>query len=150
MPELYFEDFPVGRVFTAGPRRVGEAEIIRFAQAFDPQPFHLDRAAAQASLFGDLCASGWQTCGLQMRMMVDAFLHRTLSLGSPGIKTARWLKPVYVDDDLFLTSTVEEARRSRSRPDRGIVTFRSEVRDAKGTDKALIVTAVLIGARESA
>lgn len=150
MPELFFEDFPVGRVFTAGPRRVGEAEIIRFAKAFDPQPFHLDRLAARSSLFGDLCASGWQTCGLQMRMMVDAFLHRTVSLGSPGIKTVRWLKPVYVDDDLFLTTTVEEARRSRSRPDRGIVTLRSELRDGKGIDKALIVTTVLIGTRENA
>ena len=90
---LYWEDFPVGAVFEFGGVTLTREAIVDFASRYDPQPFHLDDAAAEASLFGGLSASGWHTCALTMRMMCDAYLNRSASLGSPGIDELRWLKP---------------------------------------------------------
>ena len=129
---LSFEDFPVGRFGTFGPRRVTREEILAFATEFDPQPMHLDEAAASRSMLRGLSGSGWHLGSIMMRMMFDGYIGRTASLGSPGINELRWLAPLRPGDDLMLDVDVVEARVSRSRPDTGIVTFKCSVRNAAG------------------
>lgn len=123
----YWEDFPVGSVREFGGKTVSAEEIVAFASQFDPQPFHLDPEAAKASLFGGLCASGWHTAAMTMRMMCDAYLLDSASLGSPGIDNLRWTKPVYPGDTLAVRHTVTEARPMNSRPDVGLVRSTWEV-----------------------
>ena len=91
---LYHEDIEVGTPLMLGGTTVTKDAIIAFAQAYDPQPIHLDEEAAKHSLVGGLCASGYHTCALMMRMVVDGFLGRAASQGSPGVDEVRWLKPV--------------------------------------------------------
>src|SRR5512146_2075241 len=121
MTKRYFEDFQVGQVIEMGPRKVSREEIIRFAEKFDPQPFHIDDEAARATMFGGLIASGWHTMSMTMRMMVDGFIGDSRSLGSAGIDELRWLKPVRPDDVLHLHMEVTEVLPSKSKPDRGTV-----------------------------
>ena len=92
---FFWEDFPVGQVREFGAYRVTREAVLAFAREFDPQPFHLDDAAAEASLFGRLAASGWHTCAMAMRMMCDAYLLESASLGSPGLEKLNWTRPVY-------------------------------------------------------
>lgn len=125
--KFYWEDFPVGSVREFGGITLTKEEIIDFATKFDPQPFHLDEEAAKHSLFGRLCASGWHTCALAMRMMCDAYLLETASLGSPGLENIRWLKPVYPGDTLHARSVVLEARPMESKPHVGLLRTRWEV-----------------------
>jgi acyl dehydratase len=120
-PRHYWEDFPPGSVREFGGMAVEREAVIAFASAFDPQPFHLDDAAAEASLFGRLSASGWHTCAMTMRMMCDAYLLDAASLGSPGIDSLRWLKPVYPGDRLTVTGTIVDKTPSRSKPEIGSV-----------------------------
>ena len=129
---LYFEDFAVGEVFELGSTTVSEAEIVAFAQEYDPQPFHVDRAAAERSMFGGIIASGWHTCALTMRLMVDGMLARGASLGSPGIEQLRWTKPVRPGDTLSARVVVLEVQASQSKPDRGTVRIRTEVTNQAG------------------
>ncbi|HJV76571.1 MAG TPA: MaoC family dehydratase [Noviherbaspirillum sp.] len=117
----YFEDFEVGKVINVGSRTVTEEEIIDFAKQFDPQPFHVDKAIAAKSMYGGIIASGWHTCGMIMRLMVDGFLNNSASLGSPGVDEIRWIKPVRGGDTLKVTTTALEMRPSGSKPDRGVV-----------------------------
>ena len=117
----YFEDFEIGKAIEVGSRTVSEEEILDFATKFDPQPFHVDREAAAKSIYGGIIASGWHTCGVMMRLMVDGFLREAASLGSPGIDEIRWIKPVRGGDTLHVTTTALEARPSSSKPDRGII-----------------------------
>ena len=118
---IHWEDFAVGQVRELGALTVSREEILNFARQYDPQPFHLDDAAAQASVFGGLCASGWHTCALAMRLMVTNFLHQTASLGSPGLDGVRWLKPVFPGDTLSLRHTILATRPMRKRADVGLV-----------------------------
>ncbi|MEZ5448356.1 MAG: MaoC family dehydratase [Thiolinea sp.] len=111
-------------MLTLGPCRIHEDEIIRFARDYDPQWFHTDKAAAQEGPFAGLIASGWQTCGLAMRMAADALLAGSESFGSPGLQYLRWPNPVRPDDELSLTVTVLDVRRSRKRPQLGILQWR--------------------------
>lgn len=134
----YFEDFHPGLELPFGPYTVTRAEIIAFAAEFDPQPMHLDEAAAADTLLGGLAASGWHTCALFMRMMYDAWVAESACMGSPGIDSLKWMQPVRPGDVLSGRSIVEEARASRSRPDRGFVIFRHEVRNAR--DEPVLVT----------
>lgn len=120
-PKLYWEDFAVGQTIELGEREVSRDEIVEFAQQYDPQAFHVDEAAAEASLYGGLIASGWHTCAMVMRMMCDGYLLRSASLGSPGIDSIRWLRPVRPGDVLRAQMIVLEARPSASKPDRGIL-----------------------------
>ncbi len=124
---LHWEDFPVGQVREFGRCEVTREAVLAFAQEFDPQPFHLDDAAAEASLFGRLAASGWHTCAMAMRMMCDAYLLRSASLGSPGIDQLRWTRPVYPGDVLRVRLEVLEARPMASRPSVGLVRSRTTV-----------------------
>jgi acyl dehydratase len=130
---LHWEDFPVGRVRELGPSApLTPEEIVEFARRYDPQPFHVDEAAGRASAFGGLVASGWQTCGIAMRMYVDAVLRRAASLGSPGVEKVRWTKPVRPGDVLRLRVEVLEARPSESRPHVGLVRSRWQLTNQDG------------------
>ena len=114
-----FDTLAPGDVLDLGSRQVTAAEIVAFARDFDPQPFHLDPAAAEASIFGGIVASGWHTCALTMRLLVDGFLSHTHSMGSPGVEQIRWLHPVRPDDTLTARIRVLEKQPSQSRPERG-------------------------------
>lgn len=125
--KLAFEDLPEGRTLPLGPKLVTAEEIIEFAREFDPQPMHLDEDAGRASILGGLAASGWHTCAMMMRMMIDSYMLASESEGSPGIETMEWKKPVLAGDVLKGRSTVLESRPLRSRPGIGIVRFRHEL-----------------------
>jgi acyl dehydratase len=120
----HWEDFSPGTVRTFGATPVTREATVAFAAQFDPQPFHLDDAAAETSLFGRLSASGWHTAAMAMRMMCDDHLLDTASLGSPGIDQLRWLKPVFPGDTLSMRLEVLEARSMASRPGVGLVKSR--------------------------
>jgi acyl dehydratase len=128
----YFEDYVPGTVFEGGPIVVDAAEIVAFARRYDPQSFHVDAAAAADSIFGGLIASGWHTVGLTMRLLVEHYLSEASSLGSPGIDELRWLKPVRPADELRVRVSILEARRSHSKPDRGLVRAAIDVSNQRG------------------
>lgn len=122
----YFEDLVIGDVLETASYTVTEEEIVEFATRFDPQPFHIDKAAAQKSSFGGLIASGWHSASIAMRLMVQARGHAA-GLGSPGIDELRWIKPVRPGDTLRVRWTLIEARRSQSKPDRGLTRSKCEM-----------------------
>ena len=117
----YFEDYALGTTYDCGSVSIDQAGIIAFAKEFDPQPFHVDLAAAAAGPFGGLIASGWHTAAIVMRLLVDNYLSAEASLGSAGLDELRWPHPVRPGDTLRVRATVVESRRSLSKPDRGIV-----------------------------
>jgi acyl dehydratase len=125
--DRYFEDYVPGSVYEFGSIVMEEKEMIDFAMRYDPQVFHIDPDAARKTVFGGLIASGWHTGASSMRLMVDHYLSRVASLGSLGIDEVRWLKPVRPGDELSIRVTVLRARRSQSKPDRGIVQALVEV-----------------------
>jgi acyl dehydratase len=150
MSMLTFEDFKPGRFDTFGPRHVTREDILAFAAEFDPQPMHLDEAAAKKSMLKGLSGSGWHLGALVMRMLVDGFIGRTASLGSPGVNEMRWLAPLRPGDDLTLDVDVVEARLSRSRPETGIVTFKATVRNAAGTVLCEMESPIIVSRRAEA
>ncbi|MBK1612602.1 dehydratase [Rubrivivax gelatinosus] len=122
MNKRYFwEDFAAGSVREFGATTVTREAILAFAGQFDPQPFHLDEEAAKHSLFKGLCASGWHTAAMTMRMMCDEYLLDAASLGSPGLENIRWKKPVYPGDTLSVRMEILESRPMASRPQVGLV-----------------------------
>jgi acyl dehydratase len=137
----YFEDYAPGLTVDCGTFSVSEADIIAFAKEYDPQPFHVDPVGAVDGPFGGLIASGWQTTALMMRQVVERFISPESSLGAAGIDEIRWPRPVRPGDTLHVTMTVLEARRSGSKPDRGIVRSRAEVTNQDGA-VAMTLTAV--------
>jgi acyl dehydratase len=132
----WWEDLRPGTVRELGTTSVSAEEIKEFAAQYDPQPFHLDEEAGRRSLFGGLCASGWQTCALAMRLTVDHMLRDSSSLGSPGLESLKWLKPVFPGDRLSLRHTILESRALRKRPDTGMVRSRWEMFNQHG-DKVM-------------
>jgi acyl dehydratase len=118
----YFEDYVLGATYECGSVSVDQASILAFAKEFDPQPFHVDPVAAAAGPYRGLIASGWHTAAVVMRLLVENYLSAESSLGSPGMDEIRWLYPVRPGDTLRVRATVTEARRSLSKPDRGILT----------------------------
>ena len=147
--ERFFEDYIVGATYEFGSIAVEEAEVIAFAQRYDPQPIHVDPQAARLSPFGGLIASGWHSASLMMRLFVEHYLSPVSSLVSPGIDELRWLKPVRPGDILSVRVTVLEANRSRSRPDRGIVRAFVEVFNQHGEVVMSVKAANMIRSRES-
>ena len=165
---LAFEDFPVGHFGTFGPRHVTREEIIAFASEFDPQPMHLDEAAAERSMLRGLSGSGWHLSSLMMRMLFDGFIGRTASLGSPGVDELRWMSPLRPGDDLTLQRlvvdavlTLPESQReglaasalpaelgSGSRPETGIVTFKMKVRNASGQTLVEATSPIIVKRRD--
>jgi len=127
MGRLYFEDFAPGEIVEYGDMEVAGEAIVAYARQFDPQPFHLDEAAARATVAGGLIASGWHTAAMLTRMNCDAFLSRAAAEGAPGVDELDWLKPVKAGDRLSVRRATLSARPSRSRPAIGVVEFRFEV-----------------------
>ncbi len=149
MPKLYFEDLEIGTVETYGAYEVTEAEVVEFASQYDPQPFHIDHEAAKSSVFGALCASGWHTCSMMMRMMVDHMFETGLaSMGSPGIDELRWLKPVFPGDILSITSKFVSKSTSETRPNIGFAKTNFTVKNQHGEVK-LTMTANSMIARKN-
>jgi len=123
----YFEDYLADAVYEYGYASVSQAEIIAFAERFDPQPIHVDARFATHGPFGGLIASGWHTAGIAMRLIVTHYLSQVASLASPGVDELRWPTPVRPGDSLRLRATIVQTRRSRSKPDRGLVQTRAEL-----------------------
>lgn len=144
---FYLEDFADGQVYELGTHRITEEEIITFARAFDPQPFHVDPEAAARSVFGGLIASGWHTASLCMSKFVAGLVSRVVSMGSPGVDELRWLKPVRPGELLHFRVRVLEVHPSRSKPDRGSVLFGYEVQDGEGKAVLTMKSAGIIGRR---
>ena len=129
---IWWEDFRVGDSSEMGRHTFTEEEILAFGRQFDPQAFHADSAAAQHTVFGGLIASGWHTCAVGMRLMVESYLQKTVSLGSPGVDTIRWLKPVRPGDTLAYRRTVLQSRASTKRKGVGLVKHRYEAQNQAG------------------
>jgi acyl dehydratase len=144
-----FEDMVVGTAIEIGKHTFTREEIVEFAQKFDPQPFHLDEAAAAESPFRGLVASGWHTCSVMMGMLVRKVLSDSTSMGSPGIDEIRWLKPVRVGDTITMTNAVLDKRVSESKPDRGIVSTRWEGINQHGETVITVRSKGMFGLRDA-
>lgn len=147
----YFEDVEVGAKRSFGRYEVTREEVIAFARNYDPQPFHLDDAAAARTHFGRLAASGWHTCAMTMRMLVDNVLNdEQASLGAAGIDELRWKRPVFPGDVLRCETEVLDKTRSRSRPDMGSVRTRTVVFNQHDEPVLSLVSLGLIRTRPAA
>ncbi|WP_133650577.1 MaoC family dehydratase [Paraburkholderia flava] len=142
-----YEDMEVGTTYEIGSHRFTRDEVVRFAGEFDPQPFHIDDAAAAASPFGTLIASGWHTCSVMMGMLVRGPLANSTSMGSPGIDEIRWLKPVRVGDTITMKNSILDKRVSESRPDRGIVSTQWDGINQDGETVIIVRSKAIFGLR---
>ena len=142
-----FEDFIVGETIEHGTRTVSAEDIVAFARLYDPQPFHLDLAAPEAKETGGPIASGWHVAAIFMRLMTDSMLLDSTSMGSPGIETLKWVKPVRPGDKLSARSTVIGTRASQSRPAIGLVRFRHEAFRADGETVMTMDNTIMFGRR---
>ena len=131
---MRFADFQAGQVIAAGPFELTEAELLAFAKAWDPQWFHTDPDAAAQGRFGGLIASGWQTCGVGMRLVAEAALAGSESFASPGLAYVKWPHPVRPGDLLSLRATVLETRRASSKPTLGILRWRWQLFNGGGDE----------------
>jgi acyl dehydratase len=125
--DRYFEDYRPGFVGEYGSITVSEDQILEFGRQFDPQQFHIDPVKAAHGPFSGLIASGWHTAAIMMRLYADHIVSKVASLGSPGVDELRWMRPVRPGDTLSIRATILEARRSTSKPDRGLVRIQVEV-----------------------
>ena len=145
-----FEDFHVGDVIALGSRTMTREEIVAFAARWDPQPMHLDDAGGNASLLHGLSASGWHTGCVLMRLFADNLLNRSASLGSPGIDSLKWLRPVQPGDTLTATLTVLDVRPSASRPNLGLLRCRFDVVKQTGETALRMESTLMMGRRTAA
>ncbi|KQO23672.1 dehydratase [Acidovorax sp. Leaf78] len=146
---LYLDDLAVGDRFTSGEHAMDEAQIKAFATQFDPQPFHLDEAAGRATLFGGLAASGWHTAAITMRLQVTTGLPIAGGIIGAGAEIS-WPRPTRATDVLHVVSEVLEIQPSRSKPDRGMVTVRSETRNQQGDVLQLSTVRIVVPRRQVA
>jgi acyl dehydratase len=130
---MTYDEIEVGAAIDCGSYTLGEDELLAFARAWDPQWFHVDPAAAAQGRFGGLIASGWQTCGIAMRLAVERVLKGSESFASPGVEHIRWPHPVRAGDTLRLTATILDKRRATSRPTMGILRWRWQLANQHGT-----------------
>ncbi|MEX0298929.1 MAG: MaoC family dehydratase [Kordiimonas sp.] len=150
MFKIFYEDIETGHTDTFGSYKVSKEEIIEFAGKYDPQPFHLNEEFAKHSVFGGLCASGWHTCSMMMRMMVDRMMETGLAgLGSPGLDKVAWKKPVFPDDTLSVKSTITEKRESKSRPNIGLVKSAHEILNQDGVIVAEVHSNIMVAKRSA-
>ena len=143
-----YEDFEPGSAMVLSAHTFTREEIVEFATRYDPQPFHVSDAAGEASHFGGLVASGWNTCSAMMGILVRDMLRGSTSMGSPGLDNVRWIKPVRVGDSVRLTVRVLDKRVSKSKPDRGIVQTRWEAHNQHGELVLTVDSAALFGLRD--
>ena len=129
---LHLEDFQVGMTFKGGPEKITEADIVRFAKEFDPQPFHLDEAQAAGTFFRGLAASGWHTAAVTMRLLVDGELKPAGGIVGTGFDEFRWPRPVRPGDELHIESEILDVRPSKSRPDQGVIKVRTTTFNQNG------------------
>jgi acyl dehydratase len=146
--ELYLEDLAAGQRFSSGSMAVSEGAITAFAAQFDPQPFHLHPEAARSSLFGGLVASGWHTAALTMRLLVDGGAPIAGGVVGAGVEVS-WPRPVRPGDVLTVQSEVLEVKPSASRPDRGIVTLRSQTMNQSGEPVQILTSRLVVPRRPS-
>ena len=132
MIERYYEDYTKGELVRAPGFTFTESVMTDWALRFDPQPIHLDKLAAEQSIYGGLIASGWHVGSLSFRLLVQAGLLGAASLGSPGVDELRWLLPVRPGDTIYPVAEVTEMRVSASKPDRGLVTVAYRVQNQRG------------------
>ena len=121
---MKFAEFCAGQVIELGPYDLSKDELLQFAQAYDPQWFHIDETAAEQGPFGGLIASGWHSCAIAMRLVADAVLKGSESFASPGLAYIKWPHPVRAGDQLSVRITVLEVRRSQKQPSLGILRWR--------------------------
>lgn len=131
---MKFAEFHVGQVIEAGPHVLTQDELLRFARDWDPQWFHTDPEAADAGPFQGLIASGWQTCGIAMRLIADAVLAGSESYASPGLAYVKWPHPVRPGDALSVRATVLQVRRSSSQPHLGLLRWRWQLFNQAGRE----------------
>jgi acyl dehydratase len=143
MTTIHLDDLLAGQVYPLGSRTLDRDEIVAFARDWDPQPFHLDDSAAEASIYGGLIASGWHTVCVFMRLFANGLLNKAAALGSPGVDEVRWLRPVRPGDTLEARLEIVEVTPSRSKPDRGAVRTRCVVTNQEG-DEVLTMRAVVL------
>ena len=148
-PPCYLEDLAVGERYVGGTATVDLAAIKAFAAAYDPQPFHLDEAAAKASIFGGLVASGWHTMAVTMRLLVEGELRSLWGLVGLGADELRWPRPVVPGDVLSVEWEVIEVRPSSSKPDRGTARLRVTTRNQRGETVLTVVTTILLPRRSA-
>tara|TARA_B110000263_G_scaffold72244_1_gene63174 strand:- start:25 stop:471 length:447 start_codon:yes stop_codon:yes gene_type:complete len=123
MTGLYLEDFYIGRRFVTEPVTLSEEDILKFANKYDPQPFHIDKNIAENSIYGGLIASGFQTIAVGAGQWLRTGLQEGTGMGGPGLRDIRWLAPVRPEDTLETTVEIANSRESISKPDRGLVWF---------------------------
>ena len=145
MKTLYLDDFSVGQRFISETHRVDADQIKSFAKQFDPQPFHLDEAAAQASFFQGLAASGWHTASVTMSLLVQSMPIFGGLIGAGG--ELQWPRPTRPGDVLHVESEITEVKPSKSRPERGFATMKSETKNQKGEVVQLLVVKLLVWRR---
>jgi acyl dehydratase len=145
---LYLDDMRVGQHFTSGTHRVDEAQIKAFAKQFDPQPFHLDEQAAKGTFFGALVASGWHTVAITMRLLVEGGMPVAGGVIGAGAEI-NWPRPTRPGSTLHVETEVLEVKPSRSHPDRGMVTVRSETRNELGEVVQVLVSKLVVPRRKS-
>lgn len=151
MSMIFFEDLSIGDTHEFGNKLVLREEVIDFAKQFDPQPFHLDDEAAAKTHFGKLCASGWHTCAMTMRLLVDDLMDRKMAgAGSPGIDRIRWRRPVFPGDRLRVRTTVLEKHPKDNRPDMGLMLNQIEVFNQDDIVVMTLVSRSLVMRREPA
>lgn len=143
----HYEDLAIGETIILGAVTVTREMIVTFARAYDPLPFHLDEAAAKRSLLGGLAASGWQTAGLSLKLLVDAFLSKVASAGGLGFSDLKWKKPVLKGDTISGTATIASLRRSRSHPQWGIASIDLDIRNQRGIQVMTLTLANLVDTR---
>jgi acyl dehydratase len=142
-----FEDLKVGDVMEFGPLTVTAAAIKSFAARFDPQPMHLDEAAAHNTIVSGLFASGLHIVCMHMRLFADGMLRDSTSMGSPGVEEIRYLEPLRAGDSLTLQVEIVGARPSKSRPEMGLVSFRSRMVNGGGRAVLEMSTTLMFGRR---
>jgi len=145
---IHFEDLTPGQEYDLGALTVTRDDIITFASEFDPQPFHLDAAAGEASILGGLAASGWHTASLVMRLLATNLLNKTAGRGSPGISQLQWKRPVFPGDTLTARAEVLETKALRSKPDLGIANVRVTAWNQHGQNVILWENPILFARRE--
>lgn len=149
MSVQYLEDLSVGQTFGSGRHTIDKEQIVKFAREFDPQPFHLDEAAARQSLFGGLAASGWHTAAITMRLLAGSELQPAGGLIGAGFDELRWPRPVRPGDELHLHIEVLDVRPSKSRPTQGILKIRTTTLNQKDEPVQISVGNLIVLRRSS-